>query len=80
MFTVYLIVYSFYGISLYENYNRFFSPSFWEEFRLETGNYIILTLHRPSNVDEEKSLINLLEGIDQMVGRKKIIFPILIIK
>ena len=62
--------------TLYENFNRFFAPSFWEELRLESGNYIILTLHRPSNVDIEKSLINLLEGIDQMVGGKKIIFPI----
>ena len=62
--------------TLYQNLDRISAPSFWKEFRLETGNYIILTLHRPSNVDEEKSLINLLEGIDKMVGDKKIIFPI----
>jgi UDP-N-acetylglucosamine 2-epimerase (non-hydrolysing) len=62
--------------TLYQNINRSTAPSFWEEFKLETGNYIILTLHRPANVDEEKSLINLLEGIDKMVGDKKIIFPI----
>ncbi|CAG0908487.1 unnamed protein product, partial [Darwinula stevensoni] len=54
----------------------YFFTTFWGEFGLESGNYIILTLHRPSNVDEEKSLINLLEGIDKMVGDKKIIFPI----
>jgi UDP-N-acetylglucosamine 2-epimerase (non-hydrolysing) len=62
--------------TLYQNLNRISAPSFWNEFKLETGNYIILTLHRPANVDEEKSLINLLEGIDKMVGNKKIIFPI----
>ncbi|MCF6131478.1 non-hydrolyzing UDP-N-acetylglucosamine 2-epimerase [Flavobacterium wongokense] len=62
--------------TLYQNLNRIAAPSFWNEFKLETGNYIILTLHRPANVDEEKSLINLLEGIDKMVGDKKIIFPI----
>ncbi len=62
--------------TLYQNINRSSAPSFWEEFKLETGNYIILTLHRPANVDEEKSLIHLLEGIDRMVGDKKIIFPI----
>ncbi len=62
--------------TLYQNLNRISAPSFWDEFGLETGNYIILTLHRPSNVDEEQSLINLLEGIDKMVGDKKIIFPI----
>jgi len=62
--------------TLYQNLERILAPSFWNEYNLETGNYIILTLHRPSNVDEEKSLINLLEGIDKMVGDKKIIFPI----
>jgi UDP-N-acetylglucosamine 2-epimerase (non-hydrolysing) len=62
--------------TLYENNNRFYAPSIWTEFGLEIGNYIILTLHRPSNVDGEKLLINLLEGIDKMAGGKKIIFPI----
>lgn len=62
--------------TLYQNLDRISQPSFWNAYKLETGNYIILTLHRPANVDEEKSLINLLEGIDRMVGGKKIIFPI----
>ncbi len=62
--------------TLYQNLNRITVPAFWSEFKLEKGNYIILTLHRPANVDEEQSLIALLEGIDRMVGDKKIIFPI----
>ena len=62
--------------TLYQNLDRILAPSFWNTFALETGNYIILTLHRPANVDEEKSLIDLLKGIDKMVGTKKIIFPI----
>ena len=62
--------------TLYQNLDRISAPDFWKKFNLETGNYIILTLHRPSNVDEEKSLIDLLQGIDEMVGHKKIIFPI----
>lgn len=62
--------------TLYQNLDRISAPKFWQEFHLETKNYIILTLHRPANVDEEKSLVNLLRGIDKMVGDKKIIFPI----
>jgi UDP-N-acetylglucosamine 2-epimerase (non-hydrolysing) len=62
--------------TLFQNLNRIASPDFWSNFNLNEGNYILLTLHRPSNVDEEKSLINLLEGIDQMAGDKKVIFPI----
>ncbi|MFH6970061.1 non-hydrolyzing UDP-N-acetylglucosamine 2-epimerase [Flavobacterium petrolei] len=62
--------------TLYQNLDRILAPFFWNEFNLETQNYIILTLHRPSNVDEEQSLIQILQGIDKMVGDKKVIFPV----
>ena len=62
--------------TLHQNQHRFEQPTFWSEMGLEKGNYIILTLHRPANVDEEDSLVNLLEGIDQLAQGKKIIFPI----
>jgi UDP-N-acetylglucosamine 2-epimerase (non-hydrolysing) len=62
--------------TLYQNLSRISPPNFWSDFGLATGNYIVLTLHRPSNVDEEKSLIELLHGIDKLVGDKKIIFPV----
>jgi len=62
--------------TLYQNLDRISEPAFWNEFQLETENYIILTLHRPSNVDEEQSLIQLLQGIDTMADGKKVIFPI----
>jgi UDP-N-acetylglucosamine 2-epimerase (non-hydrolysing) len=62
--------------TLYQNLDRIYAPEFWKQLNLETNNYIILTLHRPSNVDEEQSLIQLLQGIDNMVNGKKVIFPI----
>ena len=62
--------------TLYQNLDRILQPVFWNEYQLETGNYIILTLHRPSNVDEEQSLIQLLQGIDKLAGDKKVIFPV----
>jgi UDP-N-acetylglucosamine 2-epimerase (non-hydrolysing) len=62
--------------TLYQNLDRISAPNFWDEYNLEVGKYIILTLHRPSNVDEEQSLVKLLSGIDKMVGDKKVIFPI----
>ena len=62
--------------TLYQNQHRFEQPTFWSNMGLEKGNYIILTLHRPANVDEEDSLVSLLEGIDQLAQGKKIIFPI----
>jgi UDP-N-acetylglucosamine 2-epimerase (non-hydrolysing) len=62
--------------TLCQNLNRFSAPVFWNNFQLKQNNYVVLTLHRPSNVDEAKSLIALLKGIDKMVEDKKIIFPI----
>lgn len=62
--------------TLHQNLSRISAPDFWLEFGLEPQNYIVLTLHRPSNVDEEQSLIQLLLGIDRMSNGKKIIFPI----
>jgi UDP-N-acetylglucosamine 2-epimerase (non-hydrolysing) len=62
--------------TLLQNLPRIAKPVFWEKFALEKDNYIILTLHRPSNVDEETSLVNLLQGIDMMCEGKKVVFPI----
>nr|WP_315189091.1 UDP-N-acetylglucosamine 2-epimerase (non-hydrolyzing) [uncultured Flavobacterium sp.] len=62
--------------TLYENLNRIKKPTFWEDSQLEKKNYIILTLHRPSNVDEEQSLQKLLLGIDALANDKKVIFPV----
>jgi UDP-N-acetylglucosamine 2-epimerase (non-hydrolysing) len=62
--------------TLYQNLDRISAPSFWNQFHLAIGNYITLTLHRPANVDEEKSLVDLLYGIDKLAADRKIIFPI----
>jgi len=62
--------------TLYQNINRISVPDFWEEHQLKEKNYIILTLHRPGNVDEVSSLVELLHGIDDLVNDKKILFPI----
>jgi len=62
--------------TLHQNLNRISAPLFWDELHLKIKNYIVLTLHRPSNVDEEQSLIKLLQGIDSMAEDKKVIFPI----
>lgn len=62
--------------TLYQNINRISAPDFWNKHQLTEKNYIVLTLHRPANVDEVSSLVELLQGIDNLVDDKKIIFPI----
>lgn len=46
------------------------------QFDLEKGNYILATFHRPSNVDEENSLIKLVDFLNAMAKKKKVVFPI----
>jgi UDP-N-acetylglucosamine 2-epimerase (non-hydrolysing) len=43
---------------------------------LTTGNYIVMTMHRPANVDTEKGLQSILELIELSSQDTKIIFPI----
>lgn len=62
--------------SLYQNLDRITAPDFWEQHQLSEKNYIVLTLHRPANVDKVSSLVELLHGIDDLVHDKKILFPI----
>lgn len=48
------------------------------KYNIEENNYILLTIHRPSNVDKKESLKNLLEWILEIkkISNKKILFPI----
>ena len=43
---------------------------------LATNNYIVMTMHRPANVDTEKGLQSILELIELSSQDTKIIFPI----
>lgn len=54
----------------------FTKPSFWDELRLKEQNYMVMTLHRPANVDEENKLGALLETIVQHSRNLPLIFPV----
>lgn len=51
-------------------------PLLWETLELEKEKYFILTLHRPSNVDNILKLEHLLDTISKLAGDFKILFPI----
>ena len=61
--------------SLLSNLNRLRKPDFFEHLHLEYHNYLVCTLHRPSNVDEQKNLDRLLSMINDEVENTKVIFP-----
>ena len=61
--------------SLVGNLDRLKQPQFWKENGLSEQNYLVMTLHRPSNVDAMQSLSTLLQIINDNVENKKVVFP-----
>ena len=62
--------------TLLGNWDRLRRPIFWEEFGLEAGNYFVLTLHRPANVDGTAELARLLEAILAGTRGMPVVFPV----
>jgi UDP-N-acetylglucosamine 2-epimerase (non-hydrolysing) len=62
--------------TLINNYSRLKSPSFWDYYKLDAKKYILLTLHRPSNVDDLVVLKLIIEKILEFSDGFPIIFSI----
>jgi UDP-N-acetylglucosamine 2-epimerase (non-hydrolysing) len=50
---------------------------FWDKFKLLNKEYIVMTLHRPSNVDDEGQLNSLINVIEKNTRQLPVIFPVL---
>ena len=62
--------------SLFYNLKKAEQSTIREDLRLEEKNYAVLTLHRPSNVDDRKVLAGLLDALAEISRRLPIIFPV----
>ena len=62
--------------TLLANRARFRKPQIWDELGLEEKEYIVMTMHRPANVDEENHLRAMMEQIVSNVHGLPVIFPI----
>jgi UDP-N-acetylglucosamine 2-epimerase (non-hydrolysing) len=62
--------------TLLKHRNRFIKPVIWDKAGLEKCNYIVITLHRPANVDEEGNLKNLIDEIILHSHDIPLIFPV----
>lgn len=62
--------------TLLANRARFRRPAVYDELCLQEKNYVVMTMHRPANVDEEQHLKALMEQIITNVHGLPIIFPI----
>ena len=55
---------------------NFIKPAVWDKVGLKEKNYIVMTLHRPANVDEEQILKELMDEIMAHSQNIPIIFPV----
>lgn len=62
--------------TLLTNMPRFRKPEFFDSMRLASGNYLVLTMHRPANVDEAEKLKLLMHEILTHSNNLPVIFPI----
>ena len=62
--------------TLLANRSRFRKPEIYDTLGLEEKQYLVMTMHRPANVDEEAHLKALMEQIITNVHGLPIIFPI----
>ena len=62
--------------TLLANRSRFRKPEIWDELRLQEKQFVVMTMHRPANVDEENHLRAMMEQIIDNVHGLPVIFPI----
>ena len=55
---------------------RFRKPVIWDELRLKERKYVVLTLHRPNNVDDPANLKHLLDEIIKGASGRPVVFPV----
>jgi UDP-N-acetylglucosamine 2-epimerase (non-hydrolysing) len=62
--------------TLLKNRPNFKKPPLWDSLGLTTQNYLVMTLHRPANVDEEHKLKELVDEILAHTQVNPIVFPV----
>ena len=62
--------------TLLKNESRLKKPDLWDNLGLSNKKYLVMTLHRPGNVDEEKQLKALITHIVTLGKDYPIIFPV----
>ena len=55
---------------------NFKKPNIWDDLSLKNKKYIVITLHRPANVDEESQLKNMIDEIIKNTQDLPLIFPV----
>jgi UDP-N-acetylglucosamine 2-epimerase (non-hydrolysing) len=62
--------------TLLANKERFTKPAIWDELKLQPAQYLVMTLHRPANVDDGGKLRKIIETIVANVNGCPVVFPV----
>jgi len=62
--------------TLLKQRSNFKAPAIWDNLKLTKNNYIVLTLHRPANVDEASQLKGMLDEIVANTKELPLVFPV----
>lgn len=62
--------------TLLKNESRFVKPQVWDEAGLKDKGYLVVTLHRPANVDAEEQLQETIQEIVDSTKGLPIVFPV----
>jgi UDP-N-acetylglucosamine 2-epimerase (non-hydrolysing) len=62
--------------TLLTNLERLREPPFWAEHRLQPGNYFVMTLHRPANVDDAAGFARLIAAVGEATRGLPVVFPV----
>lgn len=62
--------------TLFKQRPNFIKPSIWDELGLKEKEYLVMTLHRPANVDEESKLQELMNEIINHSRNLPLVFPV----
>jgi len=62
--------------TLYKQMPRFKQPAFWNDLKLQDKGYVVMTLHRPNNVDDKQGLMTLIHEVVRSANSLPIVFPV----
>ena len=62
--------------TLLANEAKLRAPTFWADFKLQQGQYFVMTLHRPANVDDTQGFAQLLRAVGEAVRNVPVVFPV----
>ena len=55
---------------------NFYPPKIWNDISLQKKEYLVVTLHRPSNVDQQNKLKDTMDAIVKSSRNSPIVFPV----